>query len=51
MTIKWVFRGNVYSLDIGHKTPWFEQIYRVSILKEYYDEHLNVVYATILWSI
>ena len=43
------FCGKVYSLSIGYKTKWFEQIPTITLIEEEYDDHRNVVWATVLY--
>ncbi len=38
MEIKFIFKGNCYSITIGHETPWFEQKPFILIYQEYYDD-------------
>lgn len=52
MEIKFVFRGNCYSISIGYKTPWFEQLPFILISQEYYDNPLlprTITYARVIW--
>lgn len=49
MEIKFVFRGGVYSICIGRKTPWFCQLSFVSITREYVGKGYQVEYAECLW--
>ena len=46
MEIKLQFFGRVFSICIGHKTEWFEQLAFISIIEEFYDENMNVVFAS-----
>lgn len=49
MTIQFLWRKNVYCLDFGRKTPWFEQVWLFSVTKLYYDK-LEVCYADLLFT-
>lgn len=48
MSILFIFRKRTYSLDFGRKTPWFVQIYLVS-LSEITYVNFEVVYARLIW--
>ena len=43
------FEGHVFSLTVGYKTQWFEQVPKIMLVKEEYDEHKHVIWATVLW--
>ncbi len=45
MEIKFQIFGRVFSLCIGHKTQWFEQLPLIMLVEEWYDENKNVTYA------
>lgn len=49
MQVNFTFRGNIYSLDIGYKTPWFEQSYFIMLIQEWRDDQGNVYSADILF--
>lgn len=48
MEIKWMFRGNYYTLSIGHETPWFSQIPSIILSQEWY-ENGEVVFAKVIY--
>jgi hypothetical protein len=48
MEIKFMFRGSCYSVCIGRKTKWFESIYLITIIQEWYNKGYGVEYAEIL---
>ena len=37
MELKLLIFGKVYSICIGYKTPWFGQIYFITVIREWYD--------------
>lgn len=41
--------GRVYSLCFGYKTPWFEQIYFFSVIREWHDEDKMVSWAELVF--
>lgn len=45
----------VLSINIGHKTMWFEQLPFISIVKEYYnvgegDKNKDITFASSIWN-
>lgn len=51
MNIQFKFRGKFYSLCLGRITPWFQQIFLVSLTEEEYAERGKVVSAKFIWGI
>jgi hypothetical protein len=49
MEIKIQRNGYVLSITIGHRTQWFWQIYFIGVAKEYYNDNLQVEYATLIY--
>lgn len=51
MSIRFIFFGKCYVLDIGRKTPWFEQVYLFSLTREYYvvPNDMEVSYAKLIF--
>ncbi len=46
MEIKFMFRGKVYALCLGYKTPWFAQVDFVTFMEEFYnDDSMECNYA------
>jgi len=50
MEFKIQFFGRVFSISIGHKTYWFEQLPLILIVEEFYNERREVDYANYIWS-
>ena len=49
MEIKFQIHGRVFSVCIGHKTDWFEQMPFFTITEEFHGEKKEVVYANYIW--
>jgi len=49
MEIKLQIRDRVFSVCIGHKTEWFEQLPFFTITEEFHDEKKQVIYANYIW--
>jgi len=52
MCIHFKFRNRYYSLSIGYKTPWFEQISFITFVEEFYEDNTISYpsYARMIWS-
>jgi len=50
MEIKIQMFGRVFSLIFGYKTLWFEQITFFSIIEEWFNENLEVCWASHIYS-
>lgn len=50
MEIKIQIKGRIFSICIGHKTEWFEQVCIFAIVEEWYVNR-EVYYADLLFSI
>ena len=48
MEIKIQIKGRVFSICIGHKTIWFEQVPFITIAEEFYNERREVFYANLV---
>jgi len=48
MEIKINTKYGALSICIGHKTAWFDQIYFICVIKEYYEGR-EVVYGDMVW--
>ncbi len=44
-----MFKGNVYSLCLGFKTDWFEQIDFITFIREDYNDNQVCHHATMLF--
>ena len=40
-----------FSICVGHRTKWFEQIPCVSVIEEFYNDKKEVVHATVLFDL
>ena len=49
MEIKIQMRRHVLCFQFGKKTEWFESVYWMTIIKEYYDENKQVAYADLVY--
>jgi hypothetical protein len=47
MEIKIQIRGRVFSICLGHKTEWFEQVWIFCIVEEWYHNR-EVTYAKVI---
>ena len=45
MELKLEMNGRIFSITIGYKTKWFEQIPFIVIVEEWYDDNRIVEYA------
>ena len=50
MEIKIQIKDRVFSLCIGHKCKWFEQLPFITFVEEFYNEKREIVYASFKWS-
>lgn len=49
MELKWEINGRVFSICIGHKTVWFEQIPYLMLVEEWYGEDRCVEHAEVIY--
>jgi hypothetical protein len=47
MEIKFEIRGRCFSICLGHKTRWFEQLYFFTLIEEFYQKK-EICYANLL---
>lgn len=45
--IKW--KGRVFALTIGYKSPWHEQVYWIGLDEEFYGGDKSVYWADHIW--
>lgn len=50
MEFKFEIDGRVFSFQVGFKTKWFQQIWQVALIEEWYNESMEVEYAELIWS-
>ena len=48
MEIKIQIRDRVFSLCFGHDKKWFAQVRWFTLTEEFYDDHMDVVYADLI---